>query len=77
MYRQNNVVSVADVDYTHVEEELSILPGQLEACTDITILPDSILESDETFNISVLSILPGVNIGSRSEATITITDNDG
>ena len=60
-----------------MDEEFTIFPGQqLEACTNITIIMDSILESDETFNVSITSGLPGVNFGT-SEALITIIDNDG
>ena len=67
----------ANVDYVPVDEELTIFPGQEpQTCTNITIITDSVLESNETFHVSVITDLPSVKIG-VSEALITIIDNDG
>ena len=60
-----------------VDEGLVLIPGQQpRTCAEVMVAPDSIVESNETFTISVTTDLPGVNFGS-SEAIITIIDNDG
>ena len=68
----------AGEDYTHIDEELVILPGQQESehCMMVNILNDTILENNETFTISLKSDEIGVNI-TLSEATVSIIDNDG
>ena len=65
----------ANDDYSPVNEDVVISPGQQSQCIDIAILDDDILESDETLSISLTADQLGVNID-VSEATVTITDND-
>ena len=65
----------ANDDYSPVNEDVVISPGQQSQCIDIAILDDDILESDETLSISLTADQLGVNID-VSEAIVTITDND-
>lgn len=51
-------------------------PGQAVDCLLISIIPDSILELDETFSVTLLSNSdPGVIIG-RDSTTVTILNDD-
>ena len=66
-------------DYQH-----GIYTGQFPAgltvtFVDIPICNDIVLEEDETFNISLVSIShpDDVKIGSPDHVTVTIVDNDG
>lgn len=60
-----------------MEDELTVFPGQEPAtCTNLTIIADRILESNEAFNVSIATELPGVNFG-ISQSMIAIIDNDG
>lgn len=78
MYIINIIFLYIDyVDYVPVEDELTVFPGQEPiTCTNLTIIADRILESNEVFNVSIATELPGVNFG-ISQSMITITDNDG
>ena len=70
-------LATADGDYSSLNATFTIPPGQQnEICTGVSISPDDILESNETFSISLTSDQPGVVIGS-GETVITIIDDDG
>ena len=66
------------MDYTPFDEEITIRPEQqpTEHCILVEILEDTIVESNETFSVSLTSNETGVNVG-IGEATISIIDNDG
>lgn len=51
-----NGTALAGVDYTAASGTLTIPPGEVFAPIEITLLPDSLLEEDETFSILVTAI---------------------
>ena len=65
----------ANNDYSPVNEDVVINPGEQSECIEIPIVNDDILESDETFSILLTSNQIGVNVD-VSETTVTIMDND-
>ena len=69
-------LAAADEDYSSLNANFTIPPGQQnEICTEVSISPDNILESNETFSIFLTSDQPGVVIG-NGETVITIIDDD-
>ena len=44
-------------------------------CVGVVIINDTVLESNETFSISLTTNEPGVNVN-RSETTVIIFDDD-
>ena len=63
-------------DYSEtLSGSVTILDGQISAVIDITPVDDSDVEGDETLQLT-LAIGSGYTIGSPSDATLTISDND-
>ena len=48
--------------------------GSTTASFNITIKDDSVLEDDEVFNVSIISITNGHIVGNPAVATVTIID---
>ena len=48
--------------------------GSTTASFNITIKDDSVLEDDEVFNVSIISITNGHIVGTPAVATVTIID---
>ena len=62
-----------------IQNTLLIFPpgvGPQEQCTDVTIVSDGLLESEETYCVSLDSSDPDVTIGMVSMTCITIQDVD-
>ncbi|MGH3372676.1 MAG: Calx-beta domain-containing protein, partial [Nocardioidaceae bacterium] len=71
--------AVANVDYTAVSGTLSFGPGVLTRTFNVPILSDSLIEGDETVNLSLTN--PTVTAGTATvvapaTAVLTITEND-
>ncbi len=67
--------AMEDFDYTSINTTVSFASGSAggtEACADISILDDAVLESDQTFFVRVSSSDPDLML----TTIITITDND-
>ena len=47
------------------------------ACTNVTVIDDDVVESNETFSITATASSDPVNILMISEAEVIITDDDG
>ena len=64
------------MDYNSLSmEEVVFQPGTSVVCLNISILPDNILESNETFVVVLESGDPDVNLGLNT-TTITIVNDD-
>ena len=46
-------------------------------CEQVTLIDDNIVEDEETFQVTLDSVTPGVVIDSPDVQTIYIVDNDG
>ena len=69
--------ATADQDYTGLPGVFSFVSGQTFSCIRITIIDDSIIETEETLTLTLLpeDSSPGVRV-SRGQSTVEITDND-
>ena len=56
-------------------EEVIFQPGTTTVCINISILPDGILESNETLTAVLITSDPDVNLGLNT-TTISIQNND-
>jgi hypothetical protein len=74
-YATSNGTASSGLDYTATSGMLSFGGGVLSATFSVPISNDSIVESAETFNLS-LSAPVGGTLGSPSSAVVTINDND-
>ena len=63
-------------DYRHISESLDFGVGEVQACIDITIIDDDILEPVEQFTVELETYSDFVDIGNRNIATVNIFDND-
>ena len=66
-------------DYESVPYTVTIPAKATTAQFNVTINDDTILEGNETFNLTIMaSSLPSrIDIGNPAQATVTIVDNDG
>ena len=66
------------VDYIKDMTTITVPAGELTQSFTIAIADDDIMECNETFNVTILSINTcGVNIGNVNVAEVRIKDNDG
>ena len=75
-----DIIATEGLDYLPLSSECRTLEftlsnGLQEQCSYIEILDDSIIEGDEFFTLKLSSANPQV-ILARSEATVTIVDDD-
>jgi hypothetical protein len=75
-YSTSNGTATASSDYTAASGSLSFAAADLSKTFTVSILHDTTLESDETFNVTLSSPSGGVALGSPSSAVVTILDND-
>jgi uncharacterized repeat protein (TIGR01451 family) len=64
-------------DYTTARGTLRFAPGETEKTFDVLITDDALVETDETFNVTLSNPTGPVAIGSPASAAFTIKDNDG
>ena len=69
--------SLGGVDYASVTNQTVTFEPSTSSrqCLNITTLPDSILENDETFSVSLNTADSDISIDPRT-ATVLIIDND-
>jgi hypothetical protein len=63
-------------DYTVASTTATFAPGENRAFINVTLLDDALVESAETIVMTVQSVTGGATIGSPSQNTVTISDND-
>ena len=65
------------MDYGGINTEVVFAPNVTEINVTVAIEPDSVLETDESFQL-ILSAIPGQPVTLlRPEATISVLDDDG
>ena len=75
-------VSAGDKDYTAVDATLTIAPGSAadapntQACADLTVTDDPLLEDSETLTATLGSPLNAAVSTTNGTATVTIADNE-
>jgi len=65
----------AGLDYTAASGQLTFAPGESSATFELSPIADTITESDETVRLSLRAPSGGLQLGSRSTATLTIHDD--
>lgn len=75
VYTTSNLTAVAGSDYTATSGVLTFTAGSTEETFSIPILNDSTFELSETFRVT-LSSPSNASLGTPSQATITINNND-
>ncbi|MDY6939468.1 MAG: Calx-beta domain-containing protein [Cyanobacteriota bacterium] len=63
-------------DYTNTPIEVTFAPGEARKTIALPIQEDTRVEGNETVNLSLVDSTPGISLGDRSTATLTIIDND-
>ena len=74
------VSATADVDYMSTDMAFSFPEESVDGdrqCMNITILDDTLVEGDETFNISVSVLTTGLRVTADEPAIIVIEDDEG
>ena len=68
-----------DNDYSPGPYNITLSSGDIGASFNIFITNDNVLETNEQFLLSIdpSSLPDGVTVGSVSDATVTIVDNNG
>lgn len=74
-YDSTDGTATAGDDYTAVSDTLTFAPGDTSGTVTVTILEDTIDETDEDLTVTLSNPVSGT-LGSPSSATLTITDND-
>ena len=76
--RDKHLITTDVVDSIKNMTIITVPAGELTQSFTITIADDNIMECNETFNVTILSINTcGVNIGNVNVAEVRIKDNDG
>jgi hypothetical protein len=73
-YATSNGTANAGSDYTATTGTLTFLPGDTSETFNVPILPDAVVEGDETFNLTLTTPTGGAVIGSPATAVATIVD---
>ena len=75
-YATSNGTATAGSDYTTTSGTLSFADGEVSKTFTIPITNDTLVESNETINLTLSSPTGGASLGSQSTAVLTIQDND-
>ena len=67
----------APSDYSGVPSSVTFVKGETEKTFQVTAVQDDLHEHDEDVALSFGTLPPGVNPGTTTTATLTITDDDG
>lgn len=72
----NNGTATAPADYSNNPITVTFASGQTSQTFNIPIVNDGLIEGNETFTLSFNNPTGNASIGSQSNATLTIIDND-
>ena len=75
-YATSNGTAAAGSDYTASSGTLSFAVGETSKTFTVPILDDTLVEGNETVNLTLTSPTGGATLGGQSTATLTIVDND-
>src|SRR4051794_38092316 len=75
-YATSNGTAAAGSDYTSASGTLTFADGELTKTFTIPILNDTLVEPDETVNITLSNPAGGATLGSQSSAMLTIVSDD-
>ena len=65
---------LGDTDYTSLSMDLTFNSATTSQMVTVNILPDTVIEDDEMFTLSLMSDDNAVNMLSPQSANVTITD---
>ncbi|WP_254564525.1 Calx-beta domain-containing protein [Oscillatoria sp. HE19RPO] len=68
--------AIAEADYIGGPRGVTFAPGQSQAVVTIPMIDDRIVETTETFNLSLVNPTENLGLGARSQSTVTILDDD-
>jgi hypothetical protein len=75
-FATSNGTATAGSDYTAVSQTVSFADGETTKTVSITILPDTLVEGNETVNLTLSNPTGGATLGSPSTGVLMITDDD-
>ncbi|MDD4970185.1 MAG: family 16 glycosylhydrolase [Paludibacter sp.] len=73
-YKTENITAISGKDYTELSGTLTIPANTLSAYIDVIVLPDSLIQADQTFNL-VLSSPVNASFSDTGKAIGTIQNN--
>jgi hypothetical protein len=68
--------ATAGADYTAVDQTVSFAAGETTKTVSVPVIDDSLVEGNETVQLSLTNASADATLGSPSSATLTIVDND-
>jgi hypothetical protein len=75
-YATSNGTAIAGADYTGINQVLSFATNETSKTFTVPIIDDTLVEGNETLNLTLSNPSGGVTLGSPSTAVLTIVDND-
>ena len=75
-YATSDGTATARSDYTAARGTLTFGPGQAAKSFTVHVTSDAAHEADESFRVALSDARDGARLGSRTGATVTITDDD-
>jgi len=73
-YATSNGSATSGGDYTATSGTLNFAIGQTSATFNVPILDDTLVEGNETFNVTLSAPTNGATLGAQSSAVVTIND---
>jgi CARDB/Calx-beta domain/Bacterial pre-peptidase C-terminal domain/RTX calcium-binding nonapeptide repeat (4 copies) len=68
--------TASDADYINTSINVVFAAGEVEKVVTVPIINDTLIETDETINLSLTNPTNGATLGTQSTAVLTVIDND-